>query len=221
MAVSIILTDASLCVQREKNGVAYLMDADRYEQNLVTARQANKRAKSENSKENYRSDILHQCLLSLLDSPLNKAKKLSIFLVTNDKKVVKVSSLFRIPRTWKLFSKVMTDFLTSSDGCLLAEDAEEPLLELLEPPLSRHLNETSRKILLTPDGNPVELRKFVSSTQHEKLDFFIGASSLENATATSLEIPFDYSISISNFILTASVCCSRLTHELELAFNVY
>eukprot|EP00920_Eleutheroschizon_duboscqi_P036148 GHVT01087386.1.p1 GENE.GHVT01087386.1~~GHVT01087386.1.p1 ORF type:complete len:304 (+),score=37.38 GHVT01087386.1:1053-1964(+) len=100
-----------------------------------------------------RPDILHECLLNILDSPLCKAGGISCILLEThpEKKVIAVSPQFRVPRTWKVFAKVMTDFITSPNGKLAAAaasrdelDGADPqapqvLMQLLEPALHQYL----------------------------------------------------------------------------------
>eukprot|EP00461_Guttulinopsis_vulgaris_P004106 UN04107 len=59
----------------------------------------------------YRPDILHQCLLSLLDSPLNKAGHLRVYIETTSKVLIEVNPQTRIPRTFKRFSGLMVQLL--------------------------------------------------------------------------------------------------------------
>lgn len=54
-----------------------------------------------------RPDITHQLLLTLLDSPLNKAGKLQILIQTQDNVLIEVSPKTRIPRTFKRFAGLM------------------------------------------------------------------------------------------------------------------
>ncbi|KAJ3314016.1 hypothetical protein HDV04_001322 [Boothiomyces sp. JEL0838] len=54
-----------------------------------------------------RPDITHQCLLALLDSPLNKAGKLQVYIHTTKNVLIEVSPHVRIPRTFKRFSGLM------------------------------------------------------------------------------------------------------------------
>jgi hypothetical protein len=61
-----------------------------------------------------RPDITHQLLLALLDSPLNKAGKLRIFIHTKQKVLIEVSSHTRIPRTFKRFAGLMGKCRTQS-----------------------------------------------------------------------------------------------------------
>ncbi len=59
----------------------------------------------------YRPDITHQCLLTLMDSPLNKAGKLQVYITTASNQVIKVHSSTRIPRTYKRFSSLFAQLL--------------------------------------------------------------------------------------------------------------
>ena len=45
----------------------------------------------------YRPDILHQELLALLDSPLNKAGMLKVYIQTSKKVLIDVNPAIRIP----------------------------------------------------------------------------------------------------------------------------
>jgi rRNA small subunit pseudouridine methyltransferase Nep1 len=54
-----------------------------------------------------RPDITHQCLLTLLDSPLNKAGRLQVYIHTAQGTLIEVNPHVRIPRTFKRFSGLM------------------------------------------------------------------------------------------------------------------
>lgn len=59
----------------------------------------------------YRPDITHQCLLTLLDSPLNKAGKLQVYITTTSNQVIKINPATRIPRTYKRFASLFAQLL--------------------------------------------------------------------------------------------------------------
>jgi len=59
----------------------------------------------------YRPDITHQCLLTLMDSPLNKAGKLQVYITTASNQVIKVHPSTRIPRTYKRFAALFAQLL--------------------------------------------------------------------------------------------------------------
>ena len=54
-----------------------------------------------------RPDITHQLLLTLLDSPLNKAGMLQVYIETTKNVLIEVSPHTRIPRTFKRFAGLM------------------------------------------------------------------------------------------------------------------
>lgn len=54
-----------------------------------------------------RPDITHQCLLMLLDSPLNRAGLLQVYIHTEKNILIEVNPQTRIPRTFKRFSGLM------------------------------------------------------------------------------------------------------------------
>mgnify|MGYP002717791355 FL=1 len=51
-----------------------------------------------------------QCLLTLLDSPLNKAGRLQVYIHTAKGVLIEVNPAVRIPRTFKRFSGLMGTF---------------------------------------------------------------------------------------------------------------
>ena len=59
-----------------------------------------------------RPDITHQCLLTLLDSPLNKAGRLQVYIHTVKGVLIEVNPHVRIPRTFKRFSGLMGQLMT-------------------------------------------------------------------------------------------------------------
>ena len=60
----------------------------------------------------YRPDIIHQELLAVLDSPLNKAGRVKAIFVHTQKNVLfKVSPRTRVPRTFKRFCGLMVQLL--------------------------------------------------------------------------------------------------------------
>ena len=61
--------------------------------------------------DDYRPDILHQTLLILLDSPLNKAGLLKLYVRSERGVLIDVNPQIRIPRTFKRFCGLMTQLL--------------------------------------------------------------------------------------------------------------
>ncbi len=90
--VVIVLEKACLETVKTKHGVE-LITADTHASIL-------KKLKKDPTQ--FRPDILHQCLLTLLDSPLNKAGHLQIYIHTTQNVLIQVSPHCRIPRTFKV-----------------------------------------------------------------------------------------------------------------------
>lgn len=83
--------------------------------------------KRRNWKE-VRPDILHFCLLALHDSILNKEGKISIWVHTLNSQLYRIYPEFRIPRTFKVFNKVMAKYLHSNARCLKPEGDDSTVL---------------------------------------------------------------------------------------------
>ena len=59
-----------------------------------------------------RPDITHQALMALLDSPLNKAGLLRVFIHTASNVLIEISPHIRIPRTYKRFAGLMGTYVS-------------------------------------------------------------------------------------------------------------
>ena len=92
-----VLEHANLETAKTKRGIE-LINCDDH-QRLIT--------KMKKSFEDYRPDVTHQCLLSLLDSPLNKAGLLQVYIRTFKNVLIEINPQIRIPRTFKRFSGLM------------------------------------------------------------------------------------------------------------------
>ena len=57
--------------------------------------------------QNVRPDIVHQALMTLLDSPLNKTGHLQVYVHTTKNVLIEISPHIRIPRTFRRFCGLM------------------------------------------------------------------------------------------------------------------
>jgi len=65
------------------------------------------------SLEEFRPDLVHQSLLAILDSILNKKGKVRVFMITRrGQHVIEVNPDIRMPRTFKRFSGLIAQLLT-------------------------------------------------------------------------------------------------------------
>lgn len=86
--VIVVLTKAALETVKTKRGFE-LLNADEHKGILT---------KHNKEPSEYRPDIVHQALLTLLDSPLNKAGLLQVYVETSTNVLIEVNPRIRIPR---------------------------------------------------------------------------------------------------------------------------
>ncbi|KAF2224510.1 nucleolar essential protein 1 [Elsinoe ampelina] len=164
-----------------------------------------------------RPDITHQCLLTLLDSPVNKAGRLQIYIHTAKGILIEVSPTVRIPRTFKRFAGLMVQLLHKLS--IRSTTSQEKLLKVIKNPITDHLPPNCRKVTLSFDAPVVRVRDYIEDLgPKESICVFVGAMAKGNDSFA--DAYKDDSISISNFSLSASVACSKFCHAAEDAWNV-
>ncbi|PQK10703.1 hypothetical protein BB8028_0002g10220 [Beauveria bassiana] len=164
-----------------------------------------------------RPDITHQCLLTLLDSPINKAGKLQIYIHTAKGVLIEVSPSVRIPRTFKRFAGLMVQLLHRLS--IRSTNSNEKLLRVIQNPITDHLPPNCRKVTLSFDSPLVRVREYVESVgSKESICVFVGA--MAKGADTFGYSMVDEKISISNYSLSASVACSKFCHAAEDAWDI-
>ena len=96
--VIIILDLATLEIVKTKKGDFQLLNCDDH---VGLMRKLHK------DPQNYRPDIIHQELMAVLDSPLNKAGFVKVYVHTEKNVLIEINPKTRIPRTFKRFSGLM------------------------------------------------------------------------------------------------------------------
>ena len=92
----------------------------------------------------FRPDIVHQELLAILDSPLNKAGRVNAVYVHTQKNVlIKVSPQTRIPRTFKRFCGLMVQLLQKLS--IRAANGPEKLLKVVKGPVTKYFPAGARR----------------------------------------------------------------------------
>ncbi|KAK8044893.1 nucleolar essential protein 1 [Apiospora rasikravindrae] len=164
-----------------------------------------------------RPDITHQCLLTLLDSPINKAGKLQIYIHTAKGVLIEVSPTVRIPRTFKRFAGLMVQLLHRLS--IRSTTSQEKLLRVIQNPITDHLPPDCRKVTLSFDAPLVRVRDWVEGVgSKQSICVFVGA--MAKGADTFADQFVDEKISISNFSLSASVACSKFCHAAEDTWDV-
>ncbi|KAK6443627.1 18S rRNA pseudouridine methyltransferase [Oleoguttula sp. CCFEE 5521] len=164
-----------------------------------------------------RPDITHQCLLTLLDSPINKAGKLQIYIHTAKGVLIEVSPTVRIPRTFKRFAGLMVQLLHKLS--IRSTTSQEKLLKVIKNPITDHLPPNCRKVTLSFDAEVVRVRDYIHDLgPKESVCVFVGA--MAKGTDNFADQFKDDAISISNYSLSASVACSKFCHAAEDVWDI-
>lgn len=184
-------------------------------------------AKSGKDVSSYRPDITHQSLMALLDSPLNKAGKLWVYIHTANNVLIEVHPSIRIPRTYKRFCGLMVELLQRNK--IKAANSNVALMRVISNPVTKYLPENGRKIGFSVAGRLTDFRKYVHEEIREEvaetdrpITFVVGAVAHDDPV-TEDRFGGDYvddKLSISNWGLSAACCCAKICNEFEALWNV-
>ncbi|XP_071439215.1 ribosomal RNA small subunit methyltransferase NEP1 [Hetaerina americana] len=161
-----------------------------------------------------RPDIVHQCLLMLLDSPLNRAALLQVYLHTEKNVLIEINPQTRIPRTFKRFSGLMVQLLHKFS--IRASDGPMKLLKVISNPVTQHLPVGVKKISTSFSAKKVVNPRELVPANEDPIVIVVGAMAHG-------KINVDYTedeVSISNYPLSAALTCTKLCSAFEEAWNV-
>lgn len=159
-----------------------------------------------------RPDITHQCLLTLLDSPLNKAGLLQVYIHTAKGVLIEVNPHVRIPRTFKRFSGLMVQLLHKLS--IRSMGGSEKLLRVIKNPVTDHFPSNTHKITLSFDSPVQRLSNYLPSIpENHSIAVFVGA--MAHGKDNFADGVVDEKISISEYSLSASVACGKFCCALE------
>merc|ERR1712193_157879 len=160
-----------------------------------------------------RPDITHQCLLMLMDSPLNRAGKLQVYIHTARNVLIEINPQTRIPRTFDRFCGLMVQLLQKLS--IHASDGPQKLLKVIKNPILDHLPTGCEKLLtsvkapvvddvttLVPSDAPMVV--VVGAMAHGKVD----------TDYTSRDV------SISNYPLSAALTCTKICSAFEQVWGI-
>eukprot|EP00977_Amphora_coffeiformis_P012676 scaffold3195_cov162-Amphora_coffeaeformis.AAC.17 len=217
--VIILLDQATLETVKNKRGVYELLNCDDH-------RELCKR-KLKKDPNAFRPDILHQELLALMDSPLNKAGMLKIYIQTQKKVLIDIHPSVRIPRTYKRFSGLMVQLLHKMK--IKAGTESTVLLKVIKNPFSQYLPAGTRCYGMEPEGqlySPLCLARAKlppTSPDHGSNSkgssspptcFVVGAMSTGNVTLE--DHPYmEEMISVSQYPLSGAAALSRIVCGIE------
>lgn len=164
-----------------------------------------------------RPDITHQCLLTLLDSPLNKAGRLQVYVHTAKGVLIEINPHVRIPRTFKRFSGLMVQLLHRLS--IRGVNGSEKLLKVIKNPVTDHFPANTHKITLSGDAQTVKLTKYLPTLpETHSIAVFVGA--MARGKDDFADGIVDEKISISDYALSASVACGKFCCALEDLWDI-
>ncbi|KAL1917085.1 uncharacterized protein VTP21DRAFT_5283 [Calcarisporiella thermophila] len=164
-----------------------------------------------------RPDITHQCLLTLLDSPLNKAGLLQIYIHTAKNVLIEVNPHVRIPRTFKRFSGLMVQLLHKLS--IRSVNGSEKLLRVIKNPITDHLPTNCRKITFSADAPLVRLKDYLP-TLPQDASICVAIGAMAHGKDDFADDYVDEKISLSGYPLSASVACGKVCCALEDLWGV-
>eukprot|EP01116_Phalansterium_solitarium_P013414 TRINITY_DN30772_c0_g1_i1.p2 TRINITY_DN30772_c0_g1~~TRINITY_DN30772_c0_g1_i1.p2 ORF type:complete len:249 (-),score=94.77 TRINITY_DN30772_c0_g1_i1:1506-2183(-) len=164
-----------------------------------------------------RPDITHQMLLTLMDSPLNKAGLLQVYVKTANDVLIEINPQTRIPRTFKRFSGLMVQLLHKFS--IRASNSSEKLLKVIKNPVTDYLPPNSKKIKTSSQAKKVvEINDYVAANfKDDPVVFVLGAfahGKIEKADFV------DEEISYSNYPLSGSVAAGKLCCAFEKLWGI-
>merc|ERR1712050_475640 len=138
-----------------------------------------------------------------MDSPLNRAGLLQVYIHTEQNVLIEVNPQTRIPRTFERFCGLMVQLLHKFS--IHAADGNQKLLKVIKNPILKHLPTGCEKILMSYSGEaPVNPRTLVP--KDKPVVFVIGAMA-----HGKVEVDYtDKTYSISNYPLSAALTCAKV-----------
>eukprot|EP00963_Diacronema_lutheri_P003357 scaffold281_cov318-Pavlova_lutheri.AAC.40 len=165
----------------------------------------------------YRPDILHQELLAILDSPLNKAGHIErIYVHTKSNVLLSIHPQVRLPRTFKRFCGLMLQLLQKLS--IRATNGSEKLLKVIKQPVTKYFPPNARRVGFSVSAPDVsDLRTWSENLDKDRAVVFVVGAMAHGKIDVSWT---DELISISNYPLSGACCigriCNALEHKLEI-----
>lgn len=209
--IIVLLDQASLETVKNRRGIFELLNCDDH-------RDLCKKKLKRDPKE-FRPDICHQELLALIDSPLNKAGCLQVYLRTKKNVLIEVNPAIRIPRTYKRFSGLIVQLLHKMK--IKAGTTSTTLMKVIKNPFSQHLpagahvyGMSCEGTLYSPNGLATALVEPDPSAEHPPVCFVIGAMAAGHITVE--DHPYiEKMISVSEYPLSGAAAISRILGGIE------
>nr|CAD7464887.1 unnamed protein product [Timema tahoe] len=149
----------------------------------------------------------------LLDSPLNRAGLLQVYVHTDNNVLIEVNPQTRIPRTFKRFAGLMVQLLHKFS--VRASDGPMKLLKVIRNPITDHLPVGCRKV-----GTSFTVNRVINPRELVPVDEPIAI--VVGAMAHG-QVNVDYTediISLSNYPLSGALTCTKLCSAFEDVWGI-
>lgn len=178
---------------------------------------ANILRKNDRDGVNLRPDITHQCLLMLLDSPLNKAGKLQVFIHTAKNVLIQINPQTRIPRVYARFAGLMVQLLHTMSISAKGSGGTK-LMKVIKNPITDHLPTGCIKIATTFQATKlVRLREYMPKVAQDKPVAVLVGAIAHGQVDTSY---CDEDVACSEYAMSAAGVCAKLTDACEEAWGI-
>lgn len=151
-----------------------------------------------------------------MDSPLNKAGLLQVFIRTRNNVLIEINPKCRIPRTYNRFEGLFTVLLKKMK--IRAKENSEVLLKVIKNPITDHLPLGCLIVTMNEKSRLIDKDEYAynCSKQYKHVAFAIGAISKG-------DVNIDYAhdtISISSYPLSAGAVCGKVCDSFEKAWGI-
>jgi len=206
--VIVILDKANLETVKTKKGEYTLLNS---EENISLMRRLKK------DPNDYRPDILHQELLSVLDSPLNKAGKVKIYVRTEKSILIEINPKCRIPRTFRRFSSLMVQLLHQLK---IRSSDSEMLLRVIKNPVTRYIPAGSKCYGFSQHGTLYSPFSFSTLLPDDVPIVLVLGAMAKGSISREDNAYIEEMVSVSEYPLSGSVAINRILGAIEQHWGV-
>lgn len=205
----IILDLASLEIVKTKKNEFTLLNGDDH-RGII--------AKHNRSGEECRPDICHQELMACMDSPLNKAGMLKVYVRTRRNVLIDVHPTTRVPRTYKRFAGLFCQLLHKLK--VRAADSNQTLLKVIKNPVQSHLPPGTVCYGLSKNGTRYTPHHFAEALPKDKpVALIFGAMAAGSINPDDHDNMVEL-ISISEYPLSGATAINRVLGAMEALWGV-
>lgn len=160
-----------------------------------------------------RMDIVHQCLMALLDSPLNRAGNAQIFVHSIENVLIRVEGETRVPRSLHRFRGLIDNLLV--DGSVKSTSGDV-LMKVIKNPVREHLPPNTIKFGLSHEGE-IKKRNFFKQHASQGYVVFLNADQKSDDFFPDAE----FRMKLSEYPLSAFVCCTKVCSLFEDVYGIF